>query len=88
MSARRWGKESPANSGPPLYRFKWYRLALAIVALVVGILIIVDAMAPVSVSGAGNRLHPIGFFTSGRIQALAHFLLKPRKEKGAADSLA
>jgi len=47
LNARKSGKKPQQNSVLPLYRFKWYRLALAIVALVVGVLIIVDTMAPV-----------------------------------------
>jgi len=44
VNARRLGKNSPVNSGLPLYRFTWYRLVLALLSLAVGVLIIVDAM--------------------------------------------
>jgi len=43
VNASKLRKRSHPNPGA-LYRFKWYRLALAIVALVVGLLIILHAL--------------------------------------------
>jgi hypothetical protein len=47
MHARNLQKRSHSNPGLAPYRFKWYRLAMAMVALVVGFLIILRALGVV-----------------------------------------
>jgi hypothetical protein len=47
VNASQLRKKTHSNPGLALYRFKWYRLGMAIVAIVVGVLIISDAVGVV-----------------------------------------
>jgi hypothetical protein len=47
VNASELRKKSHSNPGLALYRFRWYRLGMAIVALVVGLVIILGALGVV-----------------------------------------
>jgi len=44
VNASELRKKSHSMPGLALYRFKWYRLAMAIVSIVIGVLIIAEAL--------------------------------------------